>query len=273
MVFNVILLVLSLGIDLSVYFLSGLYKNLIFIWAPFVALPILFLLLFGLELLFFLIWSFFIDKHKASEKPSLFFLFLVNQVTYQLVYFARVKVHAEGIDKIPSDTNYVILFNHISNFDHMCMTTKLNCKKLLCISKEGNEKIPLAGAFIHKAGYISFDRDDKAKSANAAIRAIRCLRNYGYSIAIAPEGTRNKEMKETLLPFHDGCFKIASKSHKPIIISIVKNTNMVHKNFPLKRTNVDFKVLETIPYEKYSTMSIEELEKYTYNVMKNGLEA
>ena len=272
MVFNIILLILALGIDLSIFFLTPSYTNLIFIWVPFVALPILFILLFGVELLFFLIWSLLLNKKKEIERPSPFFVFIVNQVTYQICFFGRAKVKVTGLEKLP-DTNYVILFNHLSNFDHMCMTTKLDCRRLICVSKKGNEKIPLAGPFIHKAGYISFDRDDKTNSANAAIKSIRYLRNYGYSIAIAPEGTRNKERKETLLPFHDGSFKIATKSHKPIVISVVNNAFMIHKNFPFKRTVVTFDILETLYYERYSTMSVEELKNYCYDVMKNALEA
>ena len=273
MIFNVILLILALSIDLLTFFLTGLYQYIAFIWLPFIALPILFVLLFGVELLFFLIWSLFINKKKEIEKPSNFYAFIVNQVTYQLVFFSRTKITASGLDKLPNNTNYVILFNHLSNFDHMCMIVKLHINKIICVSKKGNEKIPIAGAFIHKAGYISFDREDKSSSANAAIKAIRCLRNYHYTVAIAPEGTRNKERKETLLPFHEGCFKIATKSHKPIVISVIKNTFMIHKNFPFKGTKVIFKIIETIPYEKYSTMEIDELKNYCYQVMKNELEA
>lgn len=253
--------------------MTGLYKNIIFIWFPFVCLFVLFILLFGVELLFFFIWSLFINKKKEIEKPSLFYTFIVNQVTSQIVFFSRTKVKIVDKDKLPANTNYVILFNHLSNFDHMCMITKLGLNKIICVSKKGNEKIPIAGAFIHKAGYISFDRNDKSSSANAAIKAIRCLRNYNYTVAIAPEGTRNKERKETLLPFHEGCFKIATKSHKPIVISVIKNTFMVHKNFPLKGTKVIFKIIETIPYEKYVNMDIDELKNYCYQVMKNELEA
>lgn len=273
MVFNIVLLILSLALDTLIFFISPIQANITLIWINILLIPVLFIALFAFELFIFLIWGFCINTKKAVKKPNAFYLYIVNQVIQQLTIFSRTKVKVEGIDKLPKDENFVLLFNHLSNWDPMVIIHKLPNRNILCVSKDSNLKIPIAGPFIHKAGFIAFDRSDKSKSAEATIRAIRNLRENKYSIAIAPEGTRNKKREQTLLDFHYGSFKMATKTHKPIVVCVVTNTHMIHKNFPFKRTYVDFKILETIPYETYQNMEIENLKQHCFNLMKNTLEA
>ena len=50
----------------------------------------------------------------------------------------------------------------------------------------------------------------------------------GYSIYIAPEGTRNAT--DTLLPFKEGSMKIATKTKVPIIPVCIKGTEKIMEN-------------------------------------------
>ena len=53
----------------------------------------------------------------------------------------------------------------------------------------------------------------------------------GYSIYIAPEGTRNAT--DTLLPFKEGSMKIATKTNAPIVPVCIRNTeNILEKHLP-----------------------------------------
>ena len=273
MFFNLVLLILSIILDAIIFFFSPISGNIALIWINVLLLLPLFIGLFAFELLTFLIWGLFINKKIVPEKANDMYLFIVNQVIQQLTLFSRTRMHVTGLEKLPKDGNFVLLFNHLSNWDPMVIINTMPKRKILCVSKDSNLKIPIAGPFIHKAGFIAFDRSDKNKSAEATIRAIRFLRGNKYSIAIAPEGTRNKERKQTLLDFHYGCFKMATKTHKPIVVCVVKNTYMIHKNFPFKNTHVDLSILETITYETYQNMEIEQLKEYTFNLMKDALEA
>ena len=71
MILNVILLILALGVDALIYILTGLYNFIEFIWVPIIALPIIFILLWGIELLILLIISFKIFKFVAYFSISL----------------------------------------------------------------------------------------------------------------------------------------------------------------------------------------------------------
>lgn len=59
---------------------------------------------------------------------------------------------------------------------------------------------------------LFLDRKDIKQGLKTILTAIEKIKS-GISICIFPEGTRNKNKDELeLLPFHEGSFKIASKS-------------------------------------------------------------
>ena len=92
MILNIVLLILALGVDALIYILTGLYNFVEFIWVPIIALPIIFILLWGVELLILLIWSLFFDKSKIIKKPNKFYLWLVYQVNFQVVLFSGTRI-------------------------------------------------------------------------------------------------------------------------------------------------------------------------------------
>ena len=56
---------------------------------------------------------------------------------------------------------------------------------------------------------------------------------HGISICIFPEGTRNKGEELSLLPFHNGSFKIAEKTGCPIIPMSLNTVSYTHLVNPL----------------------------------------
>ena len=59
------------------------------------------------------------------------------------------------------------------------------------------------------------------------LKAISLIKE-GYSIYIAPEGTRNAT--DTLLPFKEGSMKIATKTKAPIVPVCIKHTEEIMEN-------------------------------------------
>lgn len=272
MILNIILLILAIGIDLFVFYITSLYQHIAFIWVPFIALPIIFALLWGLELLFLLIWGSTFDKNEVLKKPNKKYLWLVYQVNHQVIRFSRTHIKVTNKRLLPKNTRFLLTYNHLSNFDPMVIMDVCTKQDIVCVSKKGNENIPIAGPFIRKAGFISFDRDDVRASADAAMRAVSFLSNNYCSIAIAPEGTRNKEFeKQRLLPFHSGAIQIAYYAKLPIVVVCMTNTHKIHSNFPLKRTKVHFKIIGTLYYEEYKKKTPEELTQFIYDSMYSEL--
>lgn len=85
-------------------------------------------------------------------------------------------------------------------------------------------------------------------------------------MCIYPEGYVNKN-PGTLLPFRYGAFKIAKKAKVPIIVSVVQNTRQANKNLFRRRTDVYFKVVETIPYEKVAELKTAEIGELVHEIM------
>lgn len=270
MVLNVVLLLLALFINGLLYYISEL--NFVWIVLFVVLVPITFILLFGVEIVILFVWSLFFNKKKEVKHPNKFYLWLVYQVNHQVVFLSNTKVDVSNLDLIPNDSRYVIVYNHLSNFDPMVIMNELSRDDIVCITKRGNENIPIAGSFIHKAGFIPIDRDNTISCAHSVVKACRFLKDNCCSIAVAPEGTRNKKKEDVLLPFHNGVFKIAIKTKLPIVVSVVENTELIHKNFPFKRTNVKFRVIKVIDYIDYRDKSCEEIKEYVYSIMKKSLE-
>lgn len=212
----------------------------------------------------------FVDMKKPVDKPSKFWFALYNFVNDYLVFWsgANVKIcENEKLGKGP----YLFVINHRSNFDTMIMSKYYKKHKILMVSKPGNFKIPIAGPAIKKSGFLSMPRDDARASLKVVLKSADYLKEENYSIGICPEGTRNKS-GEGLLPFKNGCFKIAIKANVPIAVFCVSGTQKIHKNFPLKRTNVYFNLLKVITPEEYKGKSTTEIGNMVRDLMYDDLE-
>jgi len=258
MVLSIIYIVLALGIDGVIFYFTSLYNYPYFYWVPVIAFPILYVLLFAVTLIFLFIWGVLINKSKEIVKPNKFYMMIVSQVVHQVNFFAGCNVKKSGFGNIPHGTPYLIIYNHVSNFDPMLIMDHLHKDKIICISKPSNFKIPIAGPFVYKAGYISINREDPKEGTKAILKAVD-FANMGYTIAIAPEGTRMKD--GVLGDFHPGSFQIGYHAQIPIVLIGFKNTKMIHKNFPLKRTKINMDVIDVIPYESYKDKSTVALTK------------
>lgn len=177
-----------------------------------------------------------VNLDKPVNEPSAFYTFLYNCFDAFLCSAARIKVRIHGLENLDKDKKYLFVYNHRSNFDPMIISRYFRRYKILMISKPQNFRKPLAGKCIHKAGFMPIDREDDREALKTVLKAAKYL-GGGYSVGVAPEGTRNKRGTD-LLPFRNGCFKIAQKAKAPVCVLTLNGTEKVKKNFPLKRTLV-----------------------------------
>ncbi len=264
MTLTITLVVLSILSSSGLFYLFIANELYYLLFIPFIALPILYLLYFGIILIILFIASLFINTKKEVNKPDPFARFLVSEVVKQINILANIKVHQSGLNTIPHDEPYTIVYNHSSRFDPMLIMDKLAKDKIICITKPGNIKIPITGPFIHKAGYIQIDRANNVEGAKAIEKAISYIKKGYGSICISPEGTRSLDAK--LLPFRAGAFNVAKKGETPLVVIGFKNNNLIHKNWPFKRTNVDMDVLEVIPFMDIKDKTTQEISDYVHSL-------
>lgn len=210
-----------------------------------------------------------VSMKKEYTVPSRFYGKIMNFGYWVLLGNCRVKMHSSGLEKVPSGQRFLLVSNHRSSFDNMVQTYQLKNELLAYISKKENFKIPIGRHFMKKICYQELDRSDIRCAVKVIGNAINLIKNDYCSIGLFPEGTRTRDGK--LGELKPGCFKIALKAKCPIVVSITTGGEMVHRNWPWKRTHVWFDVVKTIPFEEIEGKTTVEVADMVRNCMLDAL--
>lgn len=228
-----------------------------------------YIVVFLLIWLFFISVSFFIRPNKDYDKPSKIFNAIFILWYSYINSFFRVKIKVTGLEKVPFGTRFLAVANHRSNLDNMIQALVLKKEQIAYISKPENFKIVLCRAYMKRALYLPIDRGDVRNALLTIIKAINFIKDDVISVGVFPEGRRSKTGE--LLDFKPGCFKIAEKSFCPIVVCTLDGTEKVHKNFPWKKTVVNFDVIKVFNYEEYKDLPTVDLSEKIRNLMLEKL--
>ena len=177
-----------------------------------------------------------------------------------------------GEENVP-DEPVLFIGNHRSYFD--ILLTYSRCRRLTgYVAKKEMEKIPLLSTWMKNLYCLFLDRDNMREGLKTILQAIDYVKN-GISICIFPEGTRSKNEDELdMLPFHEGSFKIATKTNCPIIpMAISGSADIWESHFPrIKKTHVILEYGKPIYVKDLSREEQKHLGVYTQNVIHEMLE-
>lgn len=135
-----------------------------------------------------------------------------------------------GLENIPADRTCVFVGNHRSMLDILAI---LSCVKVPMgfIAKQELEKVPLLRMQMLDIKCLFLNRQDAREGLKTILTAIEYVKS-GWNMFVFPEGTRNK-VEGTLLEFHAGSFKIATKPGVPIIpVTLVNTGDLLEDHFP-----------------------------------------
>lgn len=153
-----------------------------------------------------------------------------------VAWISGVKLTVIGEEYIPKDTPVLYIGNHRSFFD--IVLTYARCPGLTgYVAKKEMIKVPLLSIWMKRLHCLFLDRNDMKEGLKTILTAIEQVKQ-GISIMIFPEGTRGKGKNELeMLPFHEGSFKIATKTGCPIIPVALTGTSAVFEDhFPKIRS-------------------------------------
>lgn len=157
---------------------------------------------------------------------------------FKLVLFiCGTNISVYGKENVPDDRSVLFVGNHRSIFDILILYVNTR-KPTGIISKKEMGRVPIFNIWMKNIGCLFLDRDDIKQGLKTILTAVDMVKN-GMSMAIFPEGTRNK-VEGTFLPFKGGSFKIAEKSGCDVIpFSVVGSAAIFedHKPF-VKRAKV-----------------------------------
>lgn len=206
------------------------------------------LAIFVLYFILLIIAALLVNPHKVYLKHSRFYRSLLNTSTAVALKLVRVRVHASGIEKVPQGEKLLFVSNHMSNFDPIVTWHVFRKHDIAYVSKPENFKIPIFGRIIRKCCFLPIDRKNCRKASETIKLASELLGSREVSMGIYPEGTRSKS--GVLLPFHNGCFKVAQKGQASMAVMCLRGTEKIHKNYPWRASDVYLEVLDVIPAQE-----------------------
>ena len=209
-------------------------------------------------------------KKKNYSKNKWFYRFILDWSYYVCIGICHIKVHVEGMEKVPAG-RILNVSNHVSNFDPILTWGVFRKQRLAYISKPSNFNVPFYGKIIRGCCFRPIDRENPRNAIVTIKDCAELLKSGEVSVAVYPEGTRNFT-EETLLPFHDGVFRIAQLADAPIVAITVKGTQSIHRDHYKKISHVYIKVVDVIMPDEAKAMSTHEISSRVREKMLEELE-
>lgn len=132
---------------------------------------------------------------------------------------AGVKVQIEGEEHLWSQRPAVFVFNHQSAIDTLLLCRVLR-RDFVGVGKKEIASYPLLGRLFRYVGTVFVDRGSTSSAIHALDEAVDALLE-GFSVAIAPEGTRSSTAR--LGRFKKGAFHLAMRAKVPVVPIVFVN--------------------------------------------------
>lgn len=127
-----------------------------------------------------------------------------------------VRFDVEGAENIPTTGPCILIFNHLSNVDPLCVCWFFMKRDLPVrfLAKKSLFSVPGLGPIVTGMGLIPVDREgDAAKSLDAAKDALA----RGEVIVIMPEGTLTQDPQMWPMSFKTGTARLALDTQAPVV--------------------------------------------------------
>ena len=189
-----------------------------------------------------------------------------------VIFLSGVKLTVIGEENVPKNQPVLYIGNHRSYFD--IVLTYARCPDLTgYIAKKEMQKIPFLSRWMKFLYCLFLDRTDIKAGLKVILTAIDQIKS-GISIMIFPEGTRGKGNSDLdLLPFHEGSFKIATKTGCPIIpVCINQSSEIFEYHMPrVTPASVTIEYGKPIYPKELSKEDQKFIGKYVRDIMQETL--
>ena len=193
-------------------------------------ISVFFILFFPICLLLLLLRKF--NRRLASRISQ----WIVRGAFKAAMWPGGMKYTILGKENVPKDTPVLYAANHRGILDaaigYIAVPTLTGF-----VAKKEIRKVPFLNLWMHNVNCLFLDRSDIKAGLKVILTCIDYIKD-GYSIFIAPEGTRSHE--KAPLPFKDGSLKPAQKTGCPIIPVAITGTDDLFENHKpwLRKTKV-----------------------------------
>ncbi len=184
------------------------------------------------------------EKYSREEMYSHIQLILNKAITG-----GNIDLTVTGLENIPQEDGFMLYANHQGMFDVLAIAATCDMPIGAVLKKE-LYNIP----FLHQIALCTksyaMDREDVRQSLTVIQNVTEGVKN-GRNYLIFPEGTRSK-LGNTMLDFHGGSFRCATKSQCPIVPIALVDCFKVLDQAGSKKVSVQIHYLKPIPAEEYA---------------------
>jgi 1-acyl-sn-glycerol-3-phosphate acyltransferase len=201
----------------------------------------LYLTNFWLLLMTILALPFLLIRFRHGNNTS----FLMYVYAWLAQYTSGIRVKILGRENIlPQPAVYV--FNHQSSLDGIPLGM-LRVPRLVIIGKKEIVYVPFIGWTFYLAGNVLIHRGDARKARGQLDAGIHAIKQRKVSIAIFPEGARNRD-SVGFLPFKRGGFQMAIDAQVPVVPVVIQSFKHVYdkKAGKMQPGTVQVKVLPAV---------------------------
>ena len=195
---------------------------------------------------------------------------LVQWAFNVILKISGVEVTVIGEENVP-DEPVLFIGNHRSYFD--ILLTYSRCKRLTgYVAKKEMLRYPLLRDWMKRLYCLFLDRENPKEGLKTILQAIDYEKN-GISICIFPEGTRNDGEELSMLPFHNGSFKIAEKSGCAIVPMSLNNTvSIFEAHLPfIRKTHVVLEYGKPIYMKDMYKETKKHIGEYCQNIIQETI--
>ena len=168
-----------------------------------------------------IIIDYFRWMRKYSKHPEKYPLELrYKTVREEILFFMkhlRIDLDAKNIEAIEKNEGpYLMVSNHLAMVDTL-MAIALSEKPVSFVAKIELTHTPFIGRVLKAIDCVFLDRGNLRQNLEALGVVEERLKQGYCSYIIYPEGTRQKNPRENMKPFHPGSIKMAVKANVPLI--------------------------------------------------------
>ena len=195
---------------------------------------------------------------------------LVQWAFNVILKISGVEVTVIGEENVP-DEPVLFIGNHRSYFD--ILLTYSRCRRLTgYVAKKEMLRYPLLRDWMKRLYCLFLDWENPKEGLKTILQAIDYEKN-GISICIFPEGTRNDGEELSMLPFHNGSFKIAEKSGCAIVPMSLNNTvSIFEAHLPfIRKTHVVLEYGKPIYMKDMDKETKKHIGEYCQNIIQETI--
>ena len=189
---------------------------------------------------------------KNTEKYSRKEMFdHIQFILQRAITGGNIDLTLTGLENVPQEDGFMLYSNHQGLFDVVAIAGTIP-RPIGAVLKKELWDIPFLHQIALCTNSFAMDREDVRQSLTV-IQNVTEEVKQGRNYLIFPEGTRSK-LGNTMLDFHGGSFRCATKSKCPIVPIALVDSFKVLDQKGSKPFSVQIHYLKPILYEEYAGM-------------------